>query len=292
MIAAKKTISARRFALTLFLLPLACSADNDSLLESHALDADHMLQWRLPERLQEISGLALTMDERLFAVADEKAVVFEIDVNNQRLIKAFALGDPVERGDFEGIAIVDEEIILVTSRGDIYRAREGEDGEQVEFTVTETGLGERCEIEGLAADVANKRLLIACKQPRNGMQRLPIFAWSLVSDEFLEDEAIDLPLAAIANKIKDRRLNPSGIAVDPVTGNLLLVAARQRALVELMPDGRLLHALVLPMARRHKQPEGIEVMRDGRLLIADEGGNNKARLAVYQPARKREASSQ
>lgn len=280
----------RRFWLALCLVPFACAADDGSLLARHPLDSDHMLQWRLPERLQEVSGLALTTDERLFAVADEKAVVFEMDVNKQRLIKAFALGDPVLRGDFEGIAIVDEEIVLITSSGDIYRAREGEDGEQVEYTMTETGLGKQCEIEGLAADAARGLLLIACKQPRKGLQRLPIFAWSIAQDALLDDQAIDIPLAAIASKLRERRLNPSGIAVDPVTGNLLLVAARQRALIELTPDGGLLQALIMPMARRHKQPEGVEIMKDGRLLIADEGGNNKARLAVYQPAELRKAN--
>ncbi|MGB5344848.1 MAG: SdiA-regulated domain-containing protein [Woeseia sp.] len=280
-------ISIRRLVLTCCLLPLACAADDDSLLALHVLDADHMEQWRLPERLQEVSGLALTSDERLLAVADEKAVVFEIDVDKRRLVKAFALGDPVLRGDFEGIAIVDDEVILITSDGDLYRSREGDDGEQVEYTLTETGLGKRCEIEGLAAHAARQELLIACKQPRNGMQRVPIFVWSLPNAALIEERTIDLPLGPISKAIRERRLNPSGIAIDPQTGNLLLVAARQRAIVELTSEGRLLSVVSLPLAHRHRQPEGIEIMRDGRLLIADEGGNHKARLAVYAARSKR-----
>jgi hypothetical protein len=35
-------------------------------------------------------------------------------------------------------------------------------------------------------------------------------------------------------------------------------------------------------AERHRQAEGIEITRDGRLLIADEGGRGRARLAVYR----------
>lgn len=280
-------ISVRRLALAFCLLPLACAADEGGLLASHSLDATHMLQWRLPERLQEISGLALTPDERLFAVADEKAVVFEINVERQQLVKAFALGEPVLRGDFEGIAIVDGDIILITSDGDLYRASEGDDGEQLEYTITRTGLGKHCEIEGLAADLARQRLLIACKQARKGILRLSIFAWSLEHDSLLDEQTIEVPLAEITRHIKGRRLNPSGIALDPVSGNLLLIAARQRAIVELTADGKLVRALALPLQGRHRQPEGIEIMRDGRLLIADEGGNHKARLAIYEPDTKR-----
>ena len=47
-------------------------------------------QWKLPGKLREISGLALTSDERLLAVTDESAIVYEIDYENGRLVKAFA----------------------------------------------------------------------------------------------------------------------------------------------------------------------------------------------------------
>ncbi|MBT8084506.1 MAG: hypothetical protein HKN35_14530 [Woeseia sp.] len=265
----------------LCVLPYVCTADDAGMLSAYPLDAEHMVQWRLPERLHEVSGLALTRDERLFSIADERALVFEMDVENRRLKKVFALGDPVVRGDFEGIAVFDDTFYLITSAGEIFAAQEGADGEKVDYTVTSTGLGELCEIEGLATDVVQRRLLIACKQIRNGMQRLPIFAWSIDDKTLLESATIDIPVSDITQEIKERRFNPSGIAVDVKTGHLLLIASRQHSIVELASDGRLLRALKLPMKHRHRQPEGIELMSDGRLLIADEGGNHKARLAVY-----------
>lgn len=262
----------------------ASAAERTIFLASHPLDAEHMLQWRLPGRLTEISGLATTSDGRLLAVADEKARIFELDIVARRVDKEFQLGDPVVRGDFEGIAVVDDKVYLITSDGDIYIAEEGEDGEQVDYAIVPTGLGEQCEIEGLAALPEQRRLLIVCKQARGGIQRLPIFAWALDQGTVLDDATVDLPVAGITRAIRDRRVNPSGIAVDPGSGNLIIVAARQRAIMELTPEGDLVRALPLPMLRRHRQPEGIEILSDGRLLIADEGGNHKARLAVYAPA--------
>ena len=46
-------------------------------------------QWSLPKRLDEISGLALTSDERLLAMTDEVAVIYEIDYSAGGLVKAF-----------------------------------------------------------------------------------------------------------------------------------------------------------------------------------------------------------
>ena len=37
------------------------------------------LQFKLPKPLREVSGLALLTDERLLAVADEKAQIYSID---------------------------------------------------------------------------------------------------------------------------------------------------------------------------------------------------------------------
>lgn len=242
-----------------------------------------MQQWKLPNRLNEISGLALTPDERLFAIADEAAIVYELDFSEGRLRKAFALGDPVERGDFEGIAIAGERFFLITSDGEIFETTEGRDGEQMEYASYATGLGKRCEIEGLVTGVAGDRLLIACKEARGRDGVLAIFAWSLDERRVLDDALLVLPLRDIVRRIGKRHFNPSGIEIAPGSGNLLLVAARQRALAELTPDGRLVAATRLPLVQRHHQPEGIALTRDGRLLIADEGGGHRARLAVYRP---------
>ena len=125
-------------ALLLFGLASACGGETPSP-PSTAVDGEPaFLQWNLPDRLREISGLALTADQRLLAVADEAAIVYEVDYEAGQLVKSFALGRPVERGDFEGIAVLDDTIWLMTSDGDLYSASEGDNGEQVEFERFET----------------------------------------------------------------------------------------------------------------------------------------------------------
>jgi uncharacterized protein YjiK len=254
-------------------------------LEAYTFSAESSHQWKLPDKLNEISGLALSDDQRLFAVTDETAIVYELDYADGRLVKAFALGNPVIRGDFEGIAWFDGRLWLVTSQGRIYAFDEGEDGERVPFDSFDTGLGNSCEIEGLAYRRDDQVLLVLCKGIKrdSGLTGLAIFAWSTIGHALMDEKTIALPDRDIVTALRTDRLNPSGIAIEEKTGNLLIVAARQRAIIELDAGGGFLSARVLPLASRHRQVEGIEILQSGDLLIADEGGAHKGRLAIYRP---------
>jgi len=287
LMTAGKTGFTRPIAITLLGLMTACSQASDSTTRAgvgrFALDAESLQQWKLPKRLNEISGLALTPDDRLFAIGDEEAIIYELDHQQARIVKAFALGDPTIRGDFEGIAYLNDAFYLVTSNGRLYATAEGNDGDRMQYKTYKTGLGKRCEIEGLAQDVKTNVLMLACKESKLKGEdpTLSVFVWSPSMRKFLDEREIAIPVGDIAEKLDKKRISLSGIAVDPVTASLYAVAARQRAIIEMKPNGELIDAIILPLADRHRQAEGIEITRGGELLIADEGGNKKARLSVY-----------
>ena len=226
----------------------------------------------------------MTDDGRLLAVDDERAIIYELDYVEGGLVKAFALGKPVIRGDFEGLAAMGDRVFLMTSEGEIVAAPEGEDGERVSYERYKTEVDSECEFEGLAEDRAKRELLLLCKNvlKKASIEALAIFPWSVDREQIDADRVIELPVAAIAQAIRMRKLHPSGIVVDPTSGNLLVVAAREQALIELDGEGRLIDARRLPLASRHPQAEGI-ALGPGRLFIADEGGNGRARLSVYRP---------
>lgn len=241
----------------------------------------NFVQWALPDKLREISGLALTSDERLLAVADEEAIVYEIDYNDGSLVKAFALGEPTVKGDFEGIAILDDKIWLMTSDGRLFSFAEGANGQRVPYELTKTGLGDECEFEGLTANEQSGRLLLVCKESRKKKKGIRIFEWLVAGDDRKEAAEIELPEDEISESLDEKKVNPSGIAIDPKTGNRIIVAARQQAIFEIAPDGRLIDVIMRLDKRRHRQAEGIAIMADGRLIIADEANNGPARLAIY-----------
>jgi hypothetical protein len=144
----------------------ACDGPGPAAQAAVGLDSANVVQWKLPKRLKEISGLALSSDERLFAHDDEQAVIYQIDWQRGGLVKAFALGDPPLRDDFEGIAIAGDDFYLITSNGILYRTKEGADGAHVEYERIDTGIGAQCEVEGLTTDLRRNLLLVACKTPR------------------------------------------------------------------------------------------------------------------------------
>lgn len=252
-------------------------------------DSD-IVQWQLPDKLREISGLALTSDERLLAVTDEEGIVYEIDYLRGGLVKAFAIGDPTVRGDFEGIAVLDDKVWLLTSNARLYSFPEGMDGERVAYERVNTDLGDECEFEGLTAEARTGMLLLICKESKKKKKGLRIFEWNAAGDKNQNPTEIELDEDAMAAGIDRKRVSPSGVAINPTTENRIVVAARQRAVFELAQDGKMINVILQLDANRHEQPEGIVVTQDGRLLIADEAGIGAAKLAVYSPEQQEKTS--
>jgi uncharacterized protein YjiK len=101
-----------------------------------------------------------------------------------------------------------------------------------------------------------------------------LLAWSLRDRQ--PDPERDIRVPAPAGKT----LNPSGLTRCPQSGHLIMVAARQRALIE-VDDAGVLHRLVkLPDGLKHRQIEGVEMTAQGDLIIAEES-KERGRLSVY-----------
>jgi uncharacterized protein YjiK len=239
-------------------------------------------RWKLPNRLREISGLATTRDGRLFGHGDEAGVVYELDMSGDgRIVKNFALGEPIVRDDFEGLAITPAgDFYLTTSTGRIYRFREGSDGAHVAFATFETGLRRVCEVEGLMHLAQDDSLILACKANYSADMRNAIALYQWTPPQGARARAASLFLRVEdAEAFGGRRINPSGVELDARSGRILVIAARDRALIELDRSGAVAAARLLDES--HVQAEGIAIMPDGALVIADEAAGGRALLTRY-----------
>ena len=237
----------------------------------------------LPSNLREVSGLAVASPDSIFAHDDEYAIIHEIGVSDGRVRRSFALGSPTIEGDFEGIAAAGERLYLVTSDGLIYAFDKGEDRKRVSYRAHDTGIGPRCEIEGLSRSPEADHLLVLCKRLRSGEDtpRLEIYRWRLGTEHADLDPWLAIPLDEFLGPDERAEFAPSGLEWDEARGVLVIVSGRNRLLVELDAEGNKLGARKLD-SKRHRQAEGITVMPDCRLVLADEGSDtSKARLAVY-----------
>jgi uncharacterized protein YjiK len=231
--------------------------------------------------LQEISGLALTSDGRLLVHDDELGQVWEVDYRRGVLVKRFAIGRGVVKGDFEGITIANGFVFLLTSKGKLFRFHEGENGAQVAYTMHDTGLTTKCEFEGIAFDPAINALLLACKHVYDKTLHgsLVIFRLSL-SDSSTSLAPLTVPLAAVIGTNGWKSLHPSDITIDPLTGNYVLVASEEKALIAITPAGAAVFARPLPAL--HHEPEGVAIAKDGILIVSDEAREGPALITLYR----------
>lgn len=237
-------------------------------------------RWALPRKLKEISGLAVSPDGRVFTHDDEIGIIYEMDVTRGTLISNFALGDPIEIGDFEGLAISPQGVFwMVTATGRLYRFNEGDNGQHIAFERYETGLTDICEIEGLAWSVAENSLILACKanHARDMRRTISLYQWR--PGMRAAQPYLSFPEAPLAQAAGVERFRPSSIEFDAASGRMLLLSGIDGALVELDARGRVLSARALS---DHPQAEGVTVAPDGALLVSDEGPRGPAELTRYE----------
>jgi uncharacterized protein YjiK len=236
-------------------------------------------QWALPATLSEVSGLALAPDGRLFAHDDERAMIYELDTAQGRVISHFSVGAP-EAGDFEGLAIApDGAFWLVTSTGALLRFRAGQNGARVAFEWFDSSLRDTCEIEGLAFATADNSLILACKRNhRRGVRdALLLYAWRPGEQARLWRE-LDASDVADAAGVEDFR--PSSVEIDARAGDVWLLSAKDAAVAQVGEDGALRGAWAL--GSDHVQAEGLTLLPNGAIVIADEGAGGRALMSVYE----------
>lgn len=238
----------------------------------------------LPTELSEVSGLAVAGPDSVFTHDDEYAIIYEFRLKDGHILRAFALGEPTLEGDFEGIATAGARVFLVTSDGLIYSAPKGENAERVSYRVYDSGIGPRCEVEGLSQSPEPGELLLLCKRFRNDSEeaKLEIYRWRIGKDRAETEPYLSLRLEDLVPGDELAEFRPSGIEWEPSSGRLYIVSARNRSLLILDPDGKMLDHRRLN-ATRHPETEGITLMPDGRLVLADEGSRTReGRLTAYK----------
>ena len=246
-------------------------------------------KWHLGKELHEISGITLTEDGRLFAHGDEAGRVYEIEYRTGRMVKSFGLGQTPVRGDFEAIASVGDSLYLMTSAGVLYQFKEGENGAEVAYVSRDTGLKDACEFEGITFDSRQNAFLMLCKNvfSKDSLKdslviyRVPHTAApdSSASDSSLG--RITTPLEPIIGPNGWKGFHPSDIAVDPASGNYVIVSADERGLVEITPAGQLVSAHALGRALAHV--EGVAITKDHILIMSTEGDEKtKAAISLFR----------
>lgn len=226
--------------------------------ERHKLNSD----------LQEISGLGWYANGQLACVQDEAGKVFVFDIEKDKIINKIKFG---EKGDYEGVERVGDEVFVLRSDGLITAFKI----EEPEMRTFDLGLSKNTEVEGLGYDTKTNRLMIAVKESKKDgkietdvvvytfdLKRKAIWKGLVIPKEALDEFETSIGL-------KPDQFKPSGVAIHPLTSEIYLLASAGNRLVVIDRNGQLVTSVALSQ-KLLKQPEGICFAPDGTLYIASE----------------------
>lgn len=266
-------------------------------------DLDHPSKiQQLPKELNEASGLSYLKPGHLLCNHDEAGKAYTISIETGEILEQITLE---KKGDFEGIEQVDNDIWMVTSKGDLYQYKSNSKKKDKTKTY-KTHLSTSNNIESLGYDPIAKNLLIGCKNrpgedKKDYKGKRAIYVFNLKKKElsskphylidlkelkecyhFSKAEKLSLNiLNFLKGKDEDMVFKPTGIAIHPFSHYTYVLSGKLGGLAVLDRNGKLLSAKLLN-PRYFRQPEGICFDLSGNLYICNEGSNNGGSLLTFK----------
>ena len=248
-------------------------------IPEYQFDKKLSTQWTLPKKLREVSGIAVVDNESLLIHQDESATVYRFDVDTQVVTPLFQLDEPVLNRDIEGIALLQSDVYLIDSTSEIYKVPNGlnRSGVIKDYVVFNPGLEDVCEIEGLAEDLVKGSLVLACKEMyARGADYISIYRFTPETSQTVP--LFDIPFASIGQRIH-------ATAITTGLDHYFVLFGKEKILAKFTEEGSFAGLRKLKK-KLHRQPEGLGLLEDGRLVLADEGERGKkgrGEITIYRP---------
>jgi uncharacterized protein YjiK len=269
----------------------ACSQENPKniLFERPGYSFGYQLNkpnrsWKLPAQLVEISGLSFIDNQRLACVQDEKGIIYIFNEGSGEVESEIVFGD---NGDYEDIEIVENDAWVLKSNGMLLKVEEYLKEDAPVVKKFKTALSGKNDAEGLAYDPGSKSLLIACKEnpfvdERDGKGFKSIYRFDLETRLLDPEPFLLINQDTIKYYKGDLSFAPSGIAIQPGTGNIFILGSVGKLLLVLTAKGEML-AVIKLSPKTFRQPEGICFSPDGTLYISNEGAGREGTILKFKP---------
>jgi DNA-binding beta-propeller fold protein YncE len=247
-----------------FILLIGCKNAGDEMVLSAESDSNYSFDkpiqvYVMPAELNEISGICFQSDKELLCEEDEHGKIYIYDVRVKQVTVKIDFGPA---GDYEDLARYKDKIYIVRSDGALF----GFSGK--ETTELKTGIPKGDDIEGLCADPANDRLLLASKH------KSKIYAYEP-----------DTGVLKELWKIDEKKFAPSALAIHPVTNEIYVISAISKQLLVLSVDGKIKESHQLT-GKQFKQPEGMAFAANGDLYISNEGRDGEGNILLFRYQKK------
>ncbi len=236
--------------------------------------------WKMPDALEEISGISWMEGTRIACVQDEDGIIFMYDLVTSKIIKQIKFGDS---DDYEALAVMDSTVFIANSEGTIFEISDYL-GTNMKVLKHDTFFNGKNNIEALTVDPKHNRLLLTTRgdDPKSKTERgiyafnletrqmetKPVYTISQEDPIFYENEP---------GKKKRKIFRASDIGVHPKNGNIFLLQANPPLLLELDASAKPIKIYYLN-PEKFVQPEGLTFNPAGDLYISNEGRNGTANI--------------
>ena len=240
--------------------------------------------FKMDNALEEISGITFLHGnpDTIFAQQDEKGRLF-----------FFALGDKKPKhtrfgkdGDYEDIAMLGDEVVMLRSDGSLYRFPVGErHSKQVESTTWHKPFP-KGEYESLATRTDDNLLYILCKECEVDRKKPTTTGYGFrlkKGGEVQEEQRFTISHSQIEQhaSLKGKSFRPSAMAWNPYTDEWYVISSINKLLVVLDSAWQVKEAHRLD-PKLYRQPEGLAFDNNRTLYIASERGNTGDRGTIYK----------
>lgn len=232
-------------------------------------------KFNMPSSLLEVSGIAFHNfnSDTIYSIQDEDGKLYkqQWDVKKQKNVKFAA------KGDFEDLAILDSNVIVLKSNGSLYLFSLKETNKKETKEVREfKNLFPKEEYESIYADQPTGNIYVLCKNCPQDKKNKQVTGYKLKYDKGTGTVdssgtfVINLePIPVLNSKLK-ANLNPSAMAKNTMTDEWYILSSANKLLVvtDLQWKIKAVHKLNSTV---FNQPEGIAFDNQHNLFISNEG---------------------
>jgi uncharacterized protein YjiK len=236
--------------------------------------------------LQEISGLSATPEKNIFcSISDEKGEFYLLDLKDSGKITRRVTFK--EKGDFEGIEMVGEVVYAIKSNGNLYEISNWKNNDAPTIKEYSLDIGGEHDIEGLSFDKKRNMLLIGSKEDPESDTKRFIWGFDLTTKQLIQPPLYSInpndidAIVEITEDDKSRHFSTSGVAVQPISGDLYLISTALKRLAIMDYSTGRIKASVRINKDILQQPEGIAFDAEGNLYISSEAKKGEAAIAIF-----------
>lgn len=288
----------RNFALLLVLFLISCGNSDNRKVNSRAkapIVSEVKNTVIIPRELKEISGISFANDSMVVAIQDETGIMFLFDLTKEAITRQWQFGD---EGDYEDVAVAGNTVYIVSSSGTIFQI-DNFLSQPAPAKKYKTPLTEKNNIEGLAWDEKNNRLLVAAKdRGLKSKEDKEIYAFDLATKKLntepvysirlkeieaffkgdeLEEASKDF-LKALGNQKLNKVFRTSALTYHPKTGEIYVLTSLNNMIAVLSPSTGKIQRIIELVGPDYNQPEGLAFTSDGRLFVSNESNGKKANI--------------